>query len=42
MIKAVSLLQQMGAPSPLTTLLRNNYVVRYTPQRSPFDKTTYN
>ncbi len=26
----------------LTTLLSQAYVVRYTPKRSPFDKTTYN
>ena len=28
--------------SPLTTLIRQPYVIRYTLKRSPFDKTTYN
>jgi ribosomal protein L19 len=28
--------------TPLTTQLRHGYVIRYTPKRSPFDKTTFN
>ena len=27
---------------PLTTHIQNGYVIRYTPKRSPFNKTTYN
>ena len=27
--------------SSLTTNLRNGYVIRYVPKRSPFDKTGY-
>ena len=41
MIKIVSSLGLKG-PHPLTAVLRNSYVIRYTPRRSPFDKTTYN
>lgn len=29
-------------PTSLTTQLFYNYVMRYTPKRSPFDKTAYN
>ena len=39
MIKTV--LKQWGCAS-LTTQLAQSYVIRYTPRRSPYDKTTYN
>lgn len=32
----------LGSFTPLTTQLRQGYVIRYHPKRSPFDKTTYN
>ena len=35
-------MQMAQGSSLLTTQLRFGYVIRYTPRRSTFDKTTYN